>query len=107
MARGEEVKTFDRFAPSLWHLREQPDSKACILGTLGVVRGRGQQRQRTLSGSLDARCVKLLERAGAVGIGPDLVERDQTGVAIEGGVLDALGHHRCGDLLETLTQLAV
>ena len=30
----------------------------------------------------------------------DLVQRDQAVVAVESGVLDALGHHRRGELLE-------
>ena len=33
-------------------------------------------------------------------VAADLGERDEPGVAVEGGVLDALGHHRPGGLLE-------
>ena len=41
-------------------------------------------------------------RAGAemLRLAADLVERDQADIAIERGVLDRLGHHRPGQLLE-------
>ena len=38
--------------------------------------------------------------AEAAGIPAHLVEREQAAVAVEGGVLDALGHDRAADLLE-------
>ena len=39
-------------------------------------------------------------RAPAARVAAHLVEREQAQVAVEGGVLDALGHHRAGRLLE-------
>ncbi len=38
-------------------------------------------------------------------VAADLVERDQPEPAVEGGVLDALGHHRAAGLLEAHDEL--
>ena len=38
------------------------------------------------------------------GIAPDLVQAEQHGVAVEQRVLQALGHHRAGELLETAAE---
>ena len=38
------------------------------------------------------------------GCAADLVERDEPGPPVEGGVLDALGHHGAGELLEALRE---
>ena len=43
----------------------------------------------------------------AAGIAADLVERGQAVVAVEGGVLRALGHRGAGDLLEAQEQVAL
>ena len=40
------------------------------------------------------------ERPKCAGIAADLVQRDEAVVAVERGVLDALRHHRRGELLE-------
>src|SRR6202023_2373307 len=66
----------------------------------------GQQRQRMAPGSLSARFVKLVETAGALRVGTDVVERDEAAVAVEGRVLHPLGHHRARHLLNPPAQLA-
>src|ERR1700675_449101 len=92
--RGSEVEAGDSLAPSPWHLGEQSNPKARILRAFGVVCRRGQQRQRMAPGSLSARFVKLVETAGALRVGTDVVERDEADEAVEGRVLHPLAHPR-------------
>ncbi len=71
-----------------------------ILAALGVVGGQGGHPQRVVRHLVvcpgqQGLCARRCSRVGA-----DLVARHQAVPPIERGVLDALGHHRAGDLLE-------
>ena len=62
---------------------------------------RRQHRVRPALGALGVRLVEEPRRdAEPLRRAADLVQRDEAVVAIEGGVLDALGHHRTGELLQ-------
>src|SRR5258708_33732186 len=60
-----------------------------------------------MPGAMRARAVELRRRkAELLGVAADVVQREQAVVAIERRVLDALGHHWRGELLEPARELA-
>ena len=72
------------------------------------MRLRGEQVVREPLRALEVRPVELVDgEREPTGIAADLVERDQSEVAVERRVLDALGHHRPGRLLEARDELVV
>ena len=73
-----------------------------VLAALGVVRREGGHPQRPVL-LLGGGPLVQGGRAGGVehaGVAADLVQGDQAVPAVEGGVLDALGHHRSPGLLQ-------
>ena len=82
-------------------LRQHVDARPHVLAALGVVGGGGRQGVRPAQPALGVGGVELGDGgAEAARVAAHLVERDQPVVAVEHGVLVALGHHRPGDLLE-------
>ena len=81
-------------APFLRHFGENSEPRSIVFAALGVVR-RG--RQHGVRPVLRARGVRLVKEgrgeAKPLRSASDFVERDEPIVAIEGGVLDPLGHH--------------
>ena len=81
-------------------------SRAYIRRALGVVGGEREHRVRPVLGAQRVGLVELLRGdAEPRRVPADVVEREQARVAVEGGVLDALGHHRRGGLLEARDEL--
>jgi hypothetical protein len=70
------------------------------------VRLRDQEAAREAAGALEAATMEVVHGdAEAGGVAADLVEREHAHVAVEGGVLDSLGHDRRGGLLEAADEL--
>ena len=93
-------------APLRYEPADRSDSGTHVGRTLGVVRVRRQQLAREALEALHVRLVEAVEvepetRRSA----PDLVQRRQTEVAVEGRVLHAFRHHRPGLLLEADDEL--
>ena len=85
--------------------RQQPGPD--VRGPLGVV---GRQRGQAVQPVVGVVAGPLVQGgdagfAAAGRVGAHLVERGQPVPAVEGGVLDALGHHRSGGLLEPDAQV--
>ena len=88
-------------APQVRDFRKHVDPRADVFAALGVVRGGADQRPRPGGLPCEIVAMELLDRGGAAsGIAAHLVQRRQGEVAVEGRVLDPLGHHGAGDLLE-------
>ena len=89
-------------------LGQHREPGADVLAALGVV---GRQpghavRPRSLSGGLPG--VEVRHRdAELARVAADLVQRDEPGIAIEGGVLDPLRHGRAAELLHPPGELVV
>ncbi len=107
-ARGRVVRGpgRDGVGPLARALRQQGHPDADVLGALRVVRRQGGHRHRPVALQGRAEVHELL-RAGAEAarVAADLVQRDEPAVAVEGGVLDALGHDRAAGLLEAAGEL--
>ena len=83
------------------HPRQRADPRAHVAGALGVVRLGDEQVAREALGALAVGGVEVVDaRREAARVAADVVERQQPRVAVERGVLDALGHHRRRRLLE-------
>ena len=92
--------------PRLGHAGQRADARAHVARALGVVGLRHQQVAREALGALAVARVEGLDGdAEAARVAADVVEREQAPVAVEGGVLDALGHHRRRRLLEARDEL--
>ena len=98
---GELEPAADVLAPLVRHRGQRADPGADIGRALGVVGHRGQQVQREALGALGVAGVEALDvDAEARRVAAHVVEREQPDVAVERGVLDALGHDRRRGLLE-------
>ena len=102
-ARGAQDAAPDLhlFRPVLRQLGQHREARPRILAALGVV-GRGAEHGvRPALGALAVGLVESGEReAELFGIAAHLVERDEAVVAVEGGVLEPLRHHRAAVLLQ-------
>ena len=101
MRRVEHFPSRHRAGPFAGNFRQRHDPGARVLAALGVV-GRG--RRHAVRPLLRPRvCIVVVKRIDGKrfggGVATDLVEREQAVVAIEGGVLERLRHHRPGELL--------
>ena len=97
----------DLAAPALGHLRQHGQPGPDVLLALGVVGGQGGHGGRPVGRQPLRLRVEGGRRVTApVGVAADLVKREQPGPPVEGGVLDALGQHRAGGLLEPHDELA-
>ena len=87
--------------PVLRQLGQHREARPRILAALGVV-GRGAEHGvRPAFAALAVGLVESGERdAELIGIAADLVQRDEAVVAVEGCVLEPLGHHRAAVLLQ-------
>ena len=95
-------------APRRRHFADHVDARAHVLGALGVVRRGGQHRVRPVLRAVAAGGVEGRHGgAESVRIAADVVQRDQPMVPIQRGVLDALGGHRRGELLQPSRERAV
>ena len=95
-----------RLCPHLGHLAESVEPGAGILAALGIVGRRGAQTVGLSLAALEHRAVERRHRRTELrGLATDLVESQQAVVAIEGRVLDRLGHQRAARLLETNGEL--
>jgi hypothetical protein len=91
----------ERRPPAFGDLAEQADPQPGVLASLGVVRRRREHRARPVGQAGRVRCVERVQAGPEdARVTADLVERDEPEVAVERRVLDALGHHRAGQLLE-------
>ena len=94
--------------PLVGDLGEHREPGAHVLGALGVVRG---QRGHGARPRGHPPGVAVVELGGGdpepVRVAAHLVQRDEPVVAVERGVLDALGHHHARRLLHPRGQLAV
>ena len=91
-ASGSSESTFSRARTSALRLVSCVDSVSIVRGHAPAARRGGVVEVRHRS-------------AEHAGVATDLVERDQPVVAVERGVLDALGHDGGGELLEPLGEL--
>ena len=103
MTRCGALRIFQRatalaHSPGISASADQP--RAGILAALGVVgRGRGHAMRPFPGADLHHRVKSIDGKRPAGRIAADLVQREQTMVAIERGVLQRLRHHRPGELL--------
>ena len=98
----------DGLTPALRDLREQIDPGTHVCTALGVVGGQGEHRRGPVPGRLGIEPVELLDPdTESLRRPAHLVERHQPVVAVEGRVLDPLGHDGGGDLLEPHHQLGL
>ena len=101
--RGELQQPVERWFPDVGDLGQHADPGAYVLGPLGVVGRGGGHGVRPLGLPGGHRRMELpgVDREDRR-VAADLVERGQPGPAVEGAVLDALGHHHAAGLLEAL-----
>jgi hypothetical protein len=95
----------DELRPLVRDPGQRREPRAHVRGSFRVVREGREQRARPSRGL--ALVERLHRESEAAWIAADLVQRQQPGVAVEGRVLDALGHHRASRLLETRDELVV
>ena len=95
-------------APALRNFAQDAQAGAGVLAAFGVVGAEGQHRMRPLLGPPRRRRVKFLGRKAEMRrVAAHLVERQQPGVAVKGGVLGSLGGHGAGELLELEREIGV
>ena len=97
-----------QLGPLVGQLAEHGQPGPDVLAALGVVRrqrGHALRRRVCCRSPLGARGTSSGSTPKCARVAADLVQRDEAGVAVERGVLDALGHHRAGGLLEAHAQL--
>jgi hypothetical protein len=89
-------------------LRQDVDPRPDVLAAFGVVGRAAEHRVRPALGAGGVLAVELVDRQPeVVRLAADFVERGQSVVDVEGGVLDPLGHDRAGRLLELHHELAL
>ena len=94
-------------APALGHLGQHREPGPDVLLALGVVGGQGGHGERPVGRQPLGLGVEGLGRdPEPVGVAAHLVEREQPRPPVEGRVLDPLGQHRAGRLLEPHDELA-
>ena len=99
--RHEREQPVERGLPDVRYLGQYGDPGPRVLAALGVVGGRRGHRIGPVTLPLGHRRVEVGGIDGEVRrVATDLVEGRQPGVAVEGAVLDALGHHHAAGLLE-------
>ena len=97
----------ERLLPAAGHLGQHGEPGADVLAALGVVGGQRRHRVGPVALPRGHRVVELVDvdredrRVAA-----DLVERGEPRPPVERAVLDALGHHHAGGLLEAPGRLA-
>ncbi len=97
----EAFETQQRTAPYGSQLREYVEPGANILAAFGIMRGTRGQRVRTYLCPLAHTLMKRLRRHPETArIAAHLIQREQTNVPIERGILNRLCEHRRGVLLE-------
>ena len=95
------VEALQRRRPLAGDLGQRRDARPHVLAALGVVGGQRRQRLREAGQAGLLALVELGDREGElVGVAAHLGERAEAVEAVEGGVLDALGHHHPRRLLE-------
>ena len=100
-SRGELEPAAHVRLPLARHRRQRADPRAHVAGALGVVRLGDEQVAREALRALGVGGVEVRDGdPEAARVAADVVEREQAAVAVEGGVLDALGHDRRRGLLE-------
>src|SRR5262249_35259990 len=105
---GELAPAANALRPFVVQGGERPDSRADVSRAFRVVRLRGEECVRMTRESLERRAVETLGREReAVGVASHLVQRGEAEPAVEGRVLDALGHHGSRYLLPARDELRV
>ena len=95
------TQSAQRRLPLPWHLGEHADAGAHVFAALGVMRRQGGERGRETGAADLLAPMELRDADRKFGrISAHLGERSETGVAVEGGVFDTLGHHHARGLLE-------
>ena len=99
--RDEAAQAADRGDPLIGDLAQGGQARPRVLAALGVVRRQRGHRRRPRRLAHLVAAVELGDVDGElVRVGADLGQRAEPGEAVEGTVLDALGHHHPGRLLE-------
>ena len=87
--------------PFLGELRQRGQPRARVLAALGVVGGGGEQRVRPVLHALQISLVECADGAAeALRISAHFIHSDETVIAVERRVFDALGVHRSAVLLQ-------
>ena len=103
---GQLEPASDVRGPFVRHRRQRVDPRAHVGRALGVMGLGGEQVQREALEPLDARRVEPADvDPEPRRVAPDVIQGDQPAVAVERGVLDALGHDRRRGLLKARHEL--
>jgi hypothetical protein len=88
-----EVPALDRFGPGRGDFGEDVEAGASILAAFRIVGGGGEEGIGPMFEAILIGAVKVIEvSAEEVGMTADLVEGDEAGPGIEGGILESFGH---------------
>ena len=101
-ARIQAAPAAQASRPFLWDVGKHVDSSAHVLAAFRVMRGAGVHRVRGASVPLEIAAMEFFDakvQFRAIGVGADLVDRDQRVVGVERRVFQSLRHHWSGELL--------